>query len=125
MEDIEKVSKCIKVEVNLLKKIIEEADDVYEFAESMAREDEESYDVDAELQKVVDKCKNKILVKGKKDCNTEECNKLDNIIPIPKPPKSITRRSTRSSDRKSTNDLPGRGRIKEGVKEARLSRQTR
>jgi hypothetical protein len=57
----------VKVEVNLLKKIVEEADDVYEFAKSMAREDEESYDVDAELQKLVDKYMNEILVKGKKN----------------------------------------------------------
>jgi hypothetical protein len=45
----------VKVEVNLLKKIIEEADYVYKFAESKAGRDEESYNVDAELQKLVDK----------------------------------------------------------------------
>ncbi len=33
---------------------------------SMAREDEKSYDVDAELQKLVDKYTHEILVRGKK-----------------------------------------------------------
>jgi hypothetical protein len=32
----------------------------------MAREDEKSYDVDAELQKLVDKYTHEILVRGKK-----------------------------------------------------------
>ena len=126
MEDVAKVNKCMDVEMDLLKRIIEEADDVYEFAESMGREDEESYDVDAELQKVVDKYTNEILVTGKKkQFNTEECKKLDNQTPIPKTPESITRRSTRSSDRKSSNDSPGRGRIREGVKEAKIKQANR
>ncbi len=46
----------------------------------MIREDEESYDVDAELQKLVDKYTDEILVKGKKtDSNTEECKIQKNV----------------------------------------------
>jgi hypothetical protein len=42
---------------------------------------------------------------------------LDNTTPIPKTPQSLTRRSTRSSARKSNDDSPGRGKVREGVKE--------
>jgi hypothetical protein len=123
MEDIGKVNKCMEVEVDLLRKIIEEADDIYEFAESMTREDEENYDVDAELQKIVEKYTNNILVKGRKTESSEgECEILDKITPAPEIPENITtRRSTRSSDRKSTNDSPAWGRIGEGVKEAKIN----
>ncbi len=126
MENIGKLNKCMEVEVQLLKTIIEKANDVNEFAESMGREDEESYDVDAELQKLVVKYMNEILVTGKnKKCNTEECKKLDNLTPIPKTPEIVTSRSTRSSDRKSSNDSPCRGRIREGVKEAKIKQANR
>jgi hypothetical protein len=120
------VNKSVEVEVDLLKKVIEEADDVYEFAETMSREDEEHYDVDAELQKIVEKYTNIVLVKGRKqECIEGERKKLDNITPAPKTPDSITKRSTRSSDKKSTNDSPGRGRMREGVKEAKVKQANR
>jgi hypothetical protein len=65
MEDIGKVNNAIEVEVDLLKKVINEADNVFEFAETMNREDEESYDVDEELQKVVDKYRKEVLDRAK------------------------------------------------------------
>jgi len=124
MEDVGKVNKSVEVEMDLLKKVIEEADDVYEFAETMSREDKEHYDVDAELQKIVEKYTNILLVKGRKqECIEGERKKLDNITPAPKTPDS--KRSTRSSDKKSTNDSPGRGRMREGVKEAKVKQANR
>ncbi len=51
MEDIEKVNTDIEVEVDLLKKLTNEADNIFDFAETMIREDEEGYDMDEELQK--------------------------------------------------------------------------
>ena len=48
-----------------MKKVIKEADDVFEFAETMNREDEESYDVDEELQKLIDKYRKEVLDKAK------------------------------------------------------------
>ncbi len=50
MDDIEKRNTNIEVEVEVLKKLIDEADDIFEFAETMVRDDEEGYDVDEELQ---------------------------------------------------------------------------
>jgi hypothetical protein len=50
---------------------------------------------------------------------------LYKITPAPKTPETITRRSTRSSDRKSTNDSPARGRIREGAKEAKIKQENR
>ncbi len=65
MDDIGKVSTAMEVEVDLMKKVIKEADDVFEFAETMNREDEESYDVDEELQKLIDKYRKEVLDKAK------------------------------------------------------------
>ncbi len=41
--------------MNILHRIIEEADDIYKSAETLSRADEESSDADEELQKMVDK----------------------------------------------------------------------
>jgi hypothetical protein len=55
MDDIEIRNTNVEVEVDVLKKLIDEADNIFEFTETMVREDEEGYDVDEELQKLVDK----------------------------------------------------------------------
>ncbi len=61
MEDIGKVNNNLQVEVDLMKKVIQEADNIFDFAETMNREDEERYNVDEELQKVVDKYRKEVL----------------------------------------------------------------
>jgi hypothetical protein len=61
MEDSGKVNNNLPVEVDLMKKVIQEADDIFEFAETMNRDDEEGYDVDQALQKVVDKYRKEVL----------------------------------------------------------------
>jgi hypothetical protein len=81
----------------------------------MVREDEEGYDVDEELQNLLDNYRKEVLDTAR-------------IIPFtgtptPKTPendRSLTRRN-----RKSTNDSPGRGRIREGVKEAKIKQANR
>jgi hypothetical protein len=92
MDDIGKVSKAMAVEVDLLKKVIAEADDVFEFAETMTREDEESYDVDDELQKVVDKYRKEILDRARVTASKG--------TPTPKTPE--TSRKSPRSNRNST-----------------------
>ena len=110
MDDIGKVSTALEVEVDLLKKVIAEADDVFELSETMTREDEEGYDVDEELQKVVDKYRKEVLDRAKVT--------VSKGTSTPKTPETIGK-STRSN-RKSTNDSPGRGRNRQGVKEAKI-----
>jgi hypothetical protein len=80
-----------------MKKVIKEADDVFEFAETMNREDEESYDVDEELQKVVDKYRKEVSDRAKVTASKG--------TPTPKPPEN--NRTLPRSNRKSTNNSPG------------------
>jgi hypothetical protein len=80
MEDIEKVNTDIEVEVDLLKKLTNEADNIFDFAETMIREDEEGYDMDEELQKVVDKNRKEVLDRVKFSPYTG--------TPTPKPPEN-------------------------------------
>jgi hypothetical protein len=115
MDDIEKRNTNIEVEVEVLKKLIDEADDIFEFAETMVRDDEEGYDVDEELQKLVDKYRKELLDKAR-------------IIPLTRTPTQKTPENDRSStrgSRRSSNDSPGRGRMREGVKEAKVKQANR
>jgi hypothetical protein len=46
MDGIAQINSSLQLDVNMLRRIIEEADDIYELAEALTRADEESYDVD-------------------------------------------------------------------------------
>ncbi len=80
MEDIGKVNTNLAIEVDLMKRVIHEADNIFDFAESMNREDDERYDVDEELQKLVDKYRKEVLDMAKVTPNTG--------TPTPKPQKT-------------------------------------
>jgi hypothetical protein len=115
MEDIGKVNNNLPVEVDLMKKVIQEADDIFEFVETMNREDEEGYDMDEELQKVVDKYRKEVL---------DRAALLPYFgTPTPKTPENV--RTSSRSNRSTTNDSPGRAGIRVGVKKAKVNQANR
>jgi hypothetical protein len=46
MDVVAEINSSTQVEIKLVKRLIEEADDIYEFVESMSVEDEENYSVE-------------------------------------------------------------------------------
>ncbi len=115
MDDIAKISSSLQLVVNMLCRIIEEADDMYEFAETLNRADEESYDVDEELQKVVDKYLREVF-------DNDTITAAQTRAEAQQTPE---KKSYRSRDTKTTNDLPGRKRVREGTKEANIRQANR
>jgi hypothetical protein len=106
MDGIAKINSSLQLDVNMLGRTIKEADDVYEFAQTLTRADEESYDVDEELQKVVDKYLKEVFVE-------------DTIIAAQngaEAQQTPEKKSSRSRDPKTTNDSPCRKRVREGMK---------
>jgi hypothetical protein len=115
MDDIAKINSSMQIDVNMLGRIMKEADDIYDFAETLTRADEDSYDVDEELQKVVDKSLREIFDE-------------DTIVAAQSRAEAQgtpEKKSSRSRDTKTTNDSPGRKRVREGVKEAKLKQANR
>jgi len=115
MDDIAKINSSMQIDVNMLGRIMKEADDIYDFAETLTRADEDSYDVDEELQKVVDKYLREIF-------DEDTIVAAQNRAEAQGTPE---KKSSRSRDTKTTNDSPGRKRVREGVKEAKVKQANR